>query len=214
MHGADDPGTVTVTLNPSGSNQVMTQLGPLVSQTGTLAGPTYLFGLVSPASGTGNIHIAWTNNTNNRQEFYVYAISFTGTSTTSTSTAFYSFATANDGGTCGSGAIFNGVTTSAAVASGDMAFSMHVNDGFTGPGFSDPALNATGTEMDRAQNFTNNTYGQYFTGSGSAILAEADNSSTFGTGGCWAAAVVAIGTKPAGAAGSTPSLTLTGVGGF
>jgi hypothetical protein len=190
-HGANNPGTVTVTLNPSGSNQAMTQLGAVVDNGSSQGSPTYLFGLVNPASGLGNIQINWTNHTN-IQEFYVYAMSFTGTATSSVSAAFYGFNTAHDSG---SATLFNGVTTSQAVSSGDMAFSLHINP-FVG--FNNPATNATGTEMDDDQAVTNNSYGQYFTGTGSSILAEADNHGAGGTNDFWCAAVVAIGTKPAG----------------
>lgn len=182
-HGANDPGTLSLTLNPSG--QALTLLGPKVDQGGTQKGPNYLFGLLNPAPGAGVIHVAWTDTTN-FQEFYIVGISFKGTVTSSLGACFYAFNTAHDAGTP---TIFNGVSTSAAVNVGDMAVSMHVNPA---NGFNDPASNATGIEVDRDQAVTNDAYCQYFNGAGSIILAQADNNSSFGTTDFWSAAVVAI----------------------
>ncbi len=189
QHLGDNPGVVTVTLNPLGTPQVLTQLGTLVDNGSTQKSPTYLFGLVNPAAGVGNIQISWTINTDNRQEIYVYAMSFTGTATSSVAAAFYGFNTANDGGVSGAA---NQVSTSKAVRSGDMAFALHINP-FVG--FNQPANNATGTEMDDDQHITNNSYGQYFTGAGSAIVARADNVGAGGSSDFWCAAVVAVGTS-------------------
>lgn len=187
-HGANDPGTLTVTLNPGGSNQVMTLLGPKTDNGSSQGGPTYLFGLVNPASGLGNIQIDWTNHTF-IEEFYVYAISYKGTPTSSVAAAFYGFNTANDGGSSG---VVNQVSSGAPVAVGDMAFSLHINP-FVG--FNNPANNANGTEFDDDQAVTNNSYAQYFTGAGSTITARADNVGAGGTGDFWCAAIVAVGSS-------------------
>lgn len=187
-HGSNDPGTLTATFNPTTTPQVMTLLGSKVDNGSTQGGPTYLFGLVNPSSGLGNVKFDWTNTTN-IQEFYVYAMSFTGTSTVSVANAFYGFNTANDGGVQSS---FNGVSTSTAVRSGDMAFALHINP-FVG--FNQPANNATGTEMDNDQRVTNNSYGQYFTGSGSVIAARADNVGVGGSTDFWCSTIIAIGTS-------------------
>ena len=70
----------------------------------TFAASTYLFGLVSPASGTQTISLSWGNNTTS-YDGYIVAISFTGSATGSVATA------------CPNGTHGTGTTTTSGTAS-------------------------------------------------------------------------------------------------
>lgn len=183
--GISDATTNIGTVTAKWGSQTLTEIGSALLW-GSSSDSSYVFGLVSPTSGSQGLTISWTG-AGGLDSYAVFGISFTGSVSNSVAAATYAFqsnsnSTANTTST---------VTTAASVTTGDIAVAMQLaqQTGFSA---------VSGTEID-IFNVTGgfNAGCNRSTGAGSAITLTGTCASAL-----WGSTIVAV--AAAAAASQTP----------
>jgi hypothetical protein len=192
------PGTLSVTWDEGGTNQVMTQIGSTLTITGGNAPASLsLWGVVNPITGLKAIGFASTGAAGT-SPVYICGVSFTGSATSSVAAATEGNASNN-----ATSSSFS-VTTSTSIRATDMAMAFAID---CGSGFSNTTTeNLGGTQIGENQTQTNNACGAYFTGAGATVNAHA----TLAASDVWGGLIVGVAVPAATTRGGT--LPMMGVG--